>query len=106
MHFPGGDTGVLSGLSITRPEMDIHQVWLVWEPVDMRAGIDRLSGWGVSWLNAKSWTQLTQCPDYKYQGDTSFLCAHLKPKYLLESPNGRVTSVSALSLGFIEPPNP
>ncbi|WP_297456927.1 MULTISPECIES: IS66 family insertion sequence element accessory protein TnpB [Pseudomonadota] len=24
--------------------MDIHQVWLVWEPVDMRAGIDRLSG--------------------------------------------------------------
>ncbi len=45
MHFSVRDTGVLGGRSVAFPMMDIHQVWLVWEPVDMRAGIDRLSGW-------------------------------------------------------------
>ena len=25
--------------------IETGQIWLVWEPVDMRAGIDRLSGW-------------------------------------------------------------
>ena len=45
MCFAHGDTSLLGGRSVAFSMIDIHQVWLVWEPVDMRAGIDRLSGW-------------------------------------------------------------
>ena len=44
IYFPDGNIRLMGGRSITRSMIDIHQVWLVWEPVDMRSGIDRLSG--------------------------------------------------------------
>ena len=41
----GWVVGAMDSGSVARPMIETGQIWLVWEPVDMRAGIDRLSGW-------------------------------------------------------------
>jgi Transposase and inactivated derivatives len=39
------DVGAVGGGFVARTMIEAGKIWLVWEPVDMRAGIDRLSGW-------------------------------------------------------------
>ena len=39
------DIGAMGGGFVARTMIEAGKIWLAWEPVDMRAGIDLLSGW-------------------------------------------------------------